>query len=122
MEQFAAYRTDDVLYVRWSRGVLITHPVAVEAARALEVLGAGQTLPLIVVMGGIDGVTLQARLGMNTYSGFARVALIGDGPVDEVLAGFAYSAPTNTRYFSSEADALSWIEQTGPTHRRQPAA
>jgi hypothetical protein len=122
MNDFTAQRTDDVLYLRWAPGVQITHPVAVEAARALEALSAGQILPLIVVMGGIDGVTLQARLGMNSYSGFARIALIGDGPVDEVLAGFAYSSPTSTRYFTSESEALAWIREVDSGLGQEPAA
>jgi hypothetical protein len=122
MNQFTAQRTDDVLYLRWAPGVQITHPVAVQAARALEALNEGQILPLIVVMGGIDGVTLQARLGMNSYTGFARIALIGDGPVDEVLAGFAYSSPTSTRYFSSESEALGWIREVDAGLGQEPAA
>jgi hypothetical protein len=122
MKQFTAQRADDVLYLRWAPAVQITHPVAVEAARGLEALSGGATLPLIVVMGGIDGVTLQARLGMNSYSGFARIALVGDGPVDEVLAGFAYSSPTSTRYFTSESEALAWIQDTEDPRRQEPAA
>ncbi len=111
MDQFTAGRADNVLFLRWASGVQITHPVAVKAARSLEVLSGGENLPLIVEMGGIDGLTLQARLGMNSYRGFARVALVGDGPVDEVLAGFAYASPTSTRYFTSEAEALDWIHE-----------
>ncbi|WP_159616571.1 hypothetical protein [Arthrobacter zhaoguopingii] len=122
MDQFTAGRSDNVLYLRWTSGIQITHPAAVKAARELEVLSAGDNLPLIVEMGGIDGLTLQARLGMNAYRGFARVALIGDGPVDEVLAGFAYASPTSTRYFTSEADALQWIQEAEVNPQQEPAA
>ncbi len=122
MDQFTAGRSDNVLYLKWMSGVHITHPVAVKAARDLEVLSAGDNLPLIVEMGGIDGLTLQARLGMNSYRGFARVALIGDGPVDEVLAGFAHASPTSTRYFTSEAEALRWIREPEVDPQKEPAA
>jgi hypothetical protein len=90
----------------------ITHPVAVAAARELAALSRGEILPLIAVMSGIGGVTLQARLAMNSYEGFTRIALVGSGPVDEVLAGFASSSLTSTRYFPSEAEALAWLWET----------
>jgi len=112
-DQFTAHRIDNVLYLHWARGAEITHPLAVDAARLLEGLGEGQILPLIVVMGGIDGLTLKARMGMNAYRGFDRVALVGDGPVDEVLAGFAHTSATPTRYFTSEDQALAWIRDAG---------
>ncbi|WP_394253615.1 DUF7793 family protein [Arthrobacter pityocampae] len=90
MDQFVVAREDDVLVLRWAPGACITHAVAVEVAAALRQLSKGRILPLLVTMRGIDGVTLQARLGMNAYRGFNAVALVGDGPVDEVLAGFAH--------------------------------
>ena len=120
-DQFTADRTDNVLYLRWAQGVEITLPLAVEAARILEGLGEGEILPLIVVMGGIDGVAIRARMGMNAYRGFSRVALVGDGPVDEVLAGFAHASATTTRYFSSESQAFAWIRDTGD-NREESAA
>ncbi|KNC18721.1 hypothetical protein AC792_10530 [Arthrobacter sp. RIT-PI-e] len=112
-DQFTAHRTDHVLYLHWARGAEITLPLAVEAARILEGLAGGEILPLIVVMGGIDGVAIRARMGMNAYRGFARVALVGDGPVDEVLAGFAHASATSTHYFTSESQALAWIRDSG---------
>ncbi len=121
-DQFTAHRTDDVLHLRWAPGVEITHPLAVEAAHLLAALGAGEILPLVVVMGGIDGLTLKARMGMNAYRGFARVALIGDGPVDEVLAGFASGSATETRYFTSEEQALAWIRDAVLDRREESAA
>lgn len=120
-DQFTAHRTDNVLHLTWAPGVEITHPLAVDAAQLLAVLGAGEILPLIVVMGGIDGLTFKARMGMNAYRGFARVALVGDGPVDEVLAGFAHTSATPTRYFSSEARALAWIRDAGDDREESAA-
>lgn len=109
MSEFVVALKDGVLSLRWARGVRITHALAVEAAAALRALTDGQILPLVVLMRGIEGLTLKTRLGMNAYRGFSMVALIGDSPVDEVLAGFAHNSSTPTRYFTSETDALSWI-------------
>ncbi|MHA7241318.1 DUF7793 family protein [Arthrobacter sp. TMS1-12-1] len=122
MDQFEVNRTEDVLYLRWRAGVQITHPVAVDAAHALAEISGPELLPLIVVMGGIDGLTFRTRVGMNSYRGFSRVALIGDGPVDEVMAGFAVNSLTPTRYFTSETEALSWIKERQSTAEDGPAA
>ncbi len=110
MDQFVVARNDDVLFLRWAPGVSITHALAVEAATALNQLSNDLILPLVVVMGGIDGLTLKTRMGMNAYRGFSIVALVGDGPVDEVLAGFAHGSLTHTRYFTDEDTARSWVE------------
>jgi hypothetical protein len=53
---------------------------------------------------------------MNTYPGFSAVALIGDSPVDEVLAGFAHQSLTDTRYFTSEEAGLAWLQTRTETN------
>jgi hypothetical protein len=121
VDQFAVDRKHDVLFLRWEGGVRITHAMAVDAATALKELSDGQVLPLVVVMGGIDGLTLRTRMEMNSYCGFSIVALIGDGPVDEVLAGFAHNSQTRTRYFTSESDALGWIEESASSEEESAA-
>lgn len=110
IREFAVALKEGVLFLWWAPGLRITHALAVEAAASLRELSDGRVLPLVVVMRGIDGVTLETRLKMNAYDGFSRVGLVGDGPVDEILAGFAHQSVTPTRYFTSEAEALSWIE------------
>ena len=50
------------------------------------------------------------------------VALVGDGPVDEVLAGFAHGALTPTRYFTEEESARSWVEGWSDSAETGPAA
>lgn len=122
MDQFVVARDDDVLFLRWAPGARITHAVAVEAATALRHLSEGRILPLVVVMRGIDGVTLKTRLEMNSYQGFSVVALVGDGPVDEVLAGFAHGALTPTRYFTEEKSARTWVEGWSDSAETDPAA
>lgn len=122
MDQFTVRREANVLFLRWAPGAHITYLVAVEAARALRHISNGETLPLVVSMSGIDGLALKARMGMNTYPGFSAVALIGDSPVDEVLAGFSHQSLTDTRYFTSEEAALAWLQtrtatDTAPARR-----
>ncbi|WP_146069715.1 hypothetical protein [Arthrobacter sp. B0490] len=122
MDQFVVGRDDEVLFLRWLPGVRITHALAVEAATALSQLSRGVILPLVVVMGGIDGLTLKTRIEMNAYQGFSVVALVGDGPVDEVLAGFAHGSLTRTRYFTDEDAARSWVDDQTDSREEGSAA
>ena len=112
MEAFTTKLERGFLRLRWGRGVRITHTMAVAAARALAEHHGPATLPLLVHMHGITGITPEARIGMSEYKGYARVAIVGEDAVDEVMSGFAHRSPTASRYFSSEADALAWLLDT----------
>lgn len=120
MEPFTAHLDRGILRLRWRRGVEITHPHAVAAARALAEFHGPTALPLLVHMHGITGITPEARVGMSAYRGYSRVALVGEDVVDEVMSGFSHRSPTPTRYFTSEADAVAWLLDTSPSHA--PAA
>jgi hypothetical protein len=109
MDPFSAHLEKGILWLRWRRGVEITHPRAVAAARALAEFHGPTTLPLLVHMHGITGITPEARVGMAAYRGFSRVALVGEDAVDEVMSGFSHRSPTDTRFFTSEADAVAWL-------------
>lgn len=109
MEPFTTHLERGFLRLRWRRGTEITYPTAVAAARALAEHHGSGSLPLLVHMHGISGLTPEAREGMMQYRGFSRVALVGEDAIDEVMSGFAYRAPTATRFFTSEADALTWL-------------
>ena len=112
MEPFTAQLERGFLRLRWRRGVEITYPTAVAAARALAEFHGPSTLPLLVHMHGIAGITPEARVGMSAYTGYSRVALVGEDVVDEVTSGFAHRSPTATRFFTSERKALAWLLDT----------
>ena len=112
MDPFSAHLDRGVLTLRWNRGVEITHAVAVAAARALAEFHGPAALPLLVHMHGISGVTPEARVGMASYRGFSRVALVGADAVDEVMSGFSHRSPTTTRFFTSEIEALTWLRSS----------
>lgn len=126
MEPFTTHLERGFLRLRWRRGVEVTHPVAVAAARALAEHHGPTALPLLVHMHGITGITPEARVGMSSYTGFSRVAIVGEDAVDEVMSGFAHRSPTTSRYFSSESDALRWLvdapgRDAVATHHEAPA-
>lgn len=125
MEPYSAHLERGYLRLRWRRGIEITRPLAVAAARALAEFHGPTALPLLVHMHGIAGVTPEARVGMASYRGFSRVALVGEDAVDEVMSGFSHRSPTTTRFFTSESDALAWLldsstaDRPAPTPRRE---
>lgn len=121
MDPFSVHVERGFLRLRWRRGVEITHSSGVAAARALAEFHGPAALPLLVHMHGITGITPEARTGMAAYRGFARVALVGEDAVDEVLAAFSHRSPTPTRFFISEADALAWLLEGGAAGQTAPA-
>ncbi|MPY12058.1 STAS/SEC14 domain-containing protein [Arthrobacter bussei] len=116
MDPFTANFDRGILRLRWRRGVEITHPYAVAAAAALAEFHGPTALPLLVHMHGITGITPEARIGMSSYRGFSRVALVGQDVVDEVMSGFSHRSPTATRYFTSETDAVAWLLESSSSH------
>ena len=108
-ELCAASCEQGVLRLRWAPDVHITYEIAVRAARALEGFSGGWVLPLLVDLNGVAGLTPEARAGMNSYRGFAAVALIGDGPMAKVVAAFSQRSLTPTAYFTNEREALEWL-------------
>lgn len=118
MDKFAASFDSGLLRLQWAPGTFITYEIAVQAARVLEKLGGGQTLPLLVDIAGVAGLAAEARTGMNAYRGFSIIALLGDHPVGTVLAAFAKQSLTPTAYFTDEESALRWLaQQNGREYR-----
>lgn len=117
MDPFSVHFDRGFLTLRWQRGVEITYPHGVAAARALAELHGPTPLPLLVHMHGIAGVTPEARAGMAAYRGYSRVALVGEDAVDEVMSGFSHRSPTPTRFFTSEAEALAWLREGSTTEQ-----
>ncbi|HEY1158370.1 MAG TPA: hypothetical protein VGE95_19060 [Arthrobacter sp.] len=112
-EFFTASCDGDLLRLQRVPEALITYPTAVRAARVLEGLSGGRTLPLLVNLAGVAGLTPEARAGMNAYRGFSAVALIGDGAMGKVVAAFSQRALTPTAYFTDESEALTWLSEQG---------
>ncbi len=114
MDSFTASHESGVLRLHWRPGLFVTYETAVQAARTLEGLAAGQTLPILVDITGVTGLSPEARAGMIAYRGFSVVALVGDHPMGTVLAAFARQSPTPSAYFTNQPDALQWLaEQSG---------
>ena len=112
-EFFTASCDGDMLRLQWVPDVHITYQMAVHAARVLEGLSGGRTLPLLVDLAGVAGLSPEARAGMNAYRGFSAAALIGDGAMGKVVAAFSQRSLTPTAYFTKESEALKWLSEHG---------
>ncbi len=100
----------------WEPGVRIDGELATAAMAMVDELNAGQQRPLLVTMTDIAEVTRSARQAFTRECSASRIALLGDSPVDRMLANFfagVFRAPVPTRFFTSEAAAVGWLLDAG---------
>ncbi|MCO1660098.1 STAS/SEC14 domain-containing protein [Pseudonocardia humida] len=101
-------------YVRcdWRRGTRITGELARGAIKRLDELNDGIKRPLLVDMRGTASLTREGRQAFAEEYSASKVALLGESPVDRVIANFTLSVivmSIPTRYFTSESAALAWL-------------
>ncbi|MCQ1987817.1 STAS/SEC14 domain-containing protein [Arthrobacter sp. zg-Y844] len=95
-------------------GEVITGTMALQAAEKIQALAGASTLPLLLVLTGVDSVSRSARDVFSAARSLSAVAVMGVSPVDRVIANFLLGGevqPCPTRYFSSEPDALGWLKR-----------
>jgi len=107
---------DDMGIVRltWAHGLQITEQLATDAMRLVDHINAGTERPLLVDMTGTATLTRPARVTFTRRCSASMIALLGNSPVDRVIANFALGAssvPVPTRYFTSEPTALAWLSR-----------
>lgn len=106
---FTVSTEEGILRLEWNPGTRIEYADAVEAALALFTVQDEECMPLLVRMVGVRSVSSEARMAMNAYRAYSKVALVGDNPMGAVLAAFSRRSPTPTRYFTSERAAIVWL-------------
>ncbi len=106
-----------VVRLSWSPGLRITDHLAAEAMAAVDELNGDKERPLLVDMTGTAVLTREARQTFARKCTASRIALLGNSPVDRVIANFALGVsyvPVPTRFFTSEPAALAWLRD-GPS-------
>ncbi len=106
-----------VVRLSWSPGLRITDYLAAEAMAAVDELNGDTERPLLVDMTGTAVLTREARQTFARKCTASRIALLGNSPVDRVIANFALGVsyvPVPTRFFTSEPAALVWLRD-GPS-------
>ena len=92
----------------------IEGPEARIAGEAVRSLAAGRRLPVLLVITGVVGVSIEAR---QVYSGSIAAtafALVGESPVDRVIAHYllrSRSEAIPAQFFTSESAAVEWLRQ-----------
>jgi hypothetical protein len=105
-----------VVWVSWPRGIHITGAAAREAMDRLGAYNGGRKQPTVVEIVGVAGVTRDARLVFTGDCAATRLALLGDKPVERVLANFALSVSRHAvpiRFFTAEEAAVEWLLHDG---------
>jgi len=100
-------REDGVLHVWWRPSTVAT----IEDARATldaSLLNPG-TRRILMSMTAV-AFTNAARRAFCDEEGITAIALVGEDPVDRVVAAFADNAAHPAQFFTSEGEALDWLE------------
>jgi hypothetical protein len=95
----------------WSPGTHIDHVDALSVLAASRIMSSDGPYAILVDMTTTVDVRSDARAAFNAESLVVAAALLGDGPMDEVLAAAACRAVHPTRYFTSVSLALTWLEE-----------
>jgi hypothetical protein len=93
---------------------LIEGPEARVAAAAVRSLAHGRRLPMLLVITGVVGVSVEARHVYATSIAASAFALVGESPVDRVIAHYLLRSKTETvpaQFFTSESEAVEWLGQ-----------
>ncbi|MFJ6456346.1 STAS/SEC14 domain-containing protein [Paenarthrobacter sp. NPDC091669] len=106
------FESDDVMFLAWKSGVRIEAANARAAVEAVNDLAAGSRYPLLVTMAETAHLSRAARDVFVEPCAASRIALLGNNPVDRMLADYQLAVqepPCPTRFFTSETDAIAWL-------------
>jgi hypothetical protein len=98
-------------------GEVITGSMAATADEEIERLAASGKVPVLLVLTGVEAITRSARTVFSNARSLEAVAVLGVSPADRVIANFLLGGnaqPCPTRYFSTEAEALDWLQRKCP--------
>jgi hypothetical protein len=90
----------------------IKGPEARVAGAAVRALAKGRRVPVLLIITGVVGVSVEARHVYSTSIAASAFALVGESPVDRVIAHYLLRSKTETipaQFFLSEAEAIDWL-------------
>ncbi|MGY2743619.1 hypothetical protein ACQCSU_15750 [Pseudarthrobacter sp. O4] len=82
------------------------------AGAAVRALAIGRRMPVLLVITGVVGVSVEARHVYASSIAASAFALVGESPVDRVIAHYLLRSKTETipaQFFTSEAEAVEWL-------------
>lgn len=84
------------------------------ASAAVRTLANGRRVPVVLVITGVLGVSVEARQAYVSSIAASAFAVVGESPVDRVIAHYLLRSKTEAipaQFFTSEAEALEWLGQ-----------
>ncbi|MCU1512114.1 MAG: hypothetical protein JWO34_1954 [Arthrobacter sp.] len=84
------------------------------AGAAVRALADGRRVPVMLVISGVVGVSVDARQVYVSSIAASAFALVGESPVDRVIAHYLLRSRTKAipaQFFTSEAEAVEWLGQ-----------
>lgn len=115
-DSFTMERSGSIVKLRWNEGVSITLADVVRSGEALQDLTGGDVKGLAVYVRKLVRVDPEARELIIGADIAPKVALICADPVDAVITGFAHQSMSCTRFFSTEEEALEWLQEDDEEH------
>lgn len=100
------------LHLRWLPGVHVQVEDARAAMAKVNEVCQQEEHPMLVDMAAVGSVSREARAVWSIPCSASRIALLGESPVDRVLANFflgVHVPPCPTRFFTSRSEALDWL-------------
>jgi hypothetical protein len=89
------------------------------AGVAVRALAAGRRVPVVLVICGVVGVSIEARQAYVSSIAASAFAVVGETPVDRVIAHYLLRSKTETipaQFFTSETEAVEWLGQYAGEH------
>jgi hypothetical protein len=105
---------DGIVEVTLPPNTAVRSPEAQAAAAAVRMIVDGRRLPLLLRVTGVLSVTDDARQTYTNAAAISACALLGESPVDRVIAHFLLRAKPGSipgRFFTSEAEARDWLRE-----------
>jgi hypothetical protein len=105
---------DGIVEVTLPPNSVVRSPEAQAAAAAVRAFAKGRRLPLLMTVTGVLSVTDDARLTYTNSVVVSACALLGESPVDRVIAHFLLRAKPDSlpgRFFTSESEARDWLRE-----------
>jgi hypothetical protein len=84
------------------------------AGAAVRAIANGRRVPVMLVLTGVVGVSVEARQVYVSSIAASAFALVGESPVDRVIAHYLLRSKTEAipaQFFTSEAQAVEWLGQ-----------
>jgi hypothetical protein len=88
-------------------------------AADLQVSGEGNAVAVLMELTNVASVSRAARAVFGSLTTVAAWALVGQTPVDRILAHFILGGDFKAgpaRYFTSEAEAVTWLKEYACVH------